>query len=187
MNDSNRKERLHREFVEGQGSCATLFSEQPWLDFVPVTSSLVVTDFGGRRDVSEPMREIAEQLSPMRRDFETDWISAANLFERISTTSSGTPQSPCVSVARAELIRCPISNEQKQHDQYVEHEHYEDKEWQSQNERLDAIDEIDQGPIGDGHQSAPARKQYSVCDSFLHERPVRPNRSDEAACLAIWS
>jgi hypothetical protein len=75
-------ERLHREFVEGQGGCATLFSVQPWLDFVPVTSSLVVTDFGGRRDVSEPMREIAEQLWPMRRDFETDWISAPNLFRK---------------------------------------------------------------------------------------------------------
>jgi hypothetical protein len=87
-------------------------------------------------------------------------------------TSSGTRESPCVSVVRAELIRCPISNEQKQHDEYVKHEHYEDKERQAQNERLDAIDEIDQGPIGDGHQSASAREQYSVGDSFLHVSPL---------------
>jgi microcystin degradation protein MlrC len=81
-------ERLQREFVEGQGSYATLFCVQPWLDFVPVTSSLVVTDFDGRRGLSEPMREIAEQLWAMRRDFETDWISAPNLFARISRSNA---------------------------------------------------------------------------------------------------
>ena len=76
-------ERLQQEFPEEQGSYATLFCVQPWLDFVPVTSSLVVTDFSDRRHPAMAIREIAEQLWSVRRDFQTDWVSPPNLFARI--------------------------------------------------------------------------------------------------------
>ena len=81
-------ERLQREFPEEQGTYATLFCVQPWLDFQPVSSSLLITDFGGRRDLSLPMREIAEELWAVRWDFQTDWIRPQNLFDSISRTNA---------------------------------------------------------------------------------------------------
>jgi microcystin degradation protein MlrC len=81
-------ERLEREFPEELGTYATLFCVQPWLDFVPVASSLAITQFGNREDMATPMREIAEQFWAVRRDFQTDWISPSNLFENISRSET---------------------------------------------------------------------------------------------------
>ncbi len=76
-------DRMRREFPDDRGTYATLFCVQPWLDFVPVSSGLLVTDFSGRTDLALPMQAIAQQLWSVRRDFHTDWISAPNLVENI--------------------------------------------------------------------------------------------------------
>ncbi|MEO8128107.1 MAG: MlrC C-terminal domain-containing protein, partial [Bryobacteraceae bacterium] len=75
-------EELSREFADAEGSYATLFCVQPWLDFVPVCSSIVVTDFSGQ-DMSGRLRKLAEHLWTLRRDFGTAWLEPAALGETI--------------------------------------------------------------------------------------------------------
>lgn len=81
-------DRLAHDFDEAAGDYATLFCVQPWLDFAPVSSSLVVTQFGSGSSTAERMRDLAAHLWSIRREFSTDWTSEADLIERIQRSAA---------------------------------------------------------------------------------------------------
>jgi microcystin degradation protein MlrC len=94
-------ERLTSDFLESAGDYASLFCVQPWLDFSPVSSNLVLSQFGGpKRDTAARMRELAASVWATRRQFQIEWVSPDDLVNRIQATGlrpvlvSEAPDSP---------------------------------------------------------------------------------------------
>ena len=81
-------DRVAAESLESMGEYATLFCVQPWLDFDSVSSSLVVTEFGSRSSVAQSMCDTGMQLWSIRREFNVDWVSPADLIGRVRDTAA---------------------------------------------------------------------------------------------------
>ena len=77
-------EDLARAFPDTNNSCASLFFVQPWLDFVPVSGCLTVTDFSGGEDVPGKMIAVARQLWNLRHDLDVEWTEPEDLASRIA-------------------------------------------------------------------------------------------------------
>ena len=74
---------LERSFPEEQGSYASIFCVQPWLDFTPVYGTVVVTECEPQESTARLMIELARRLWNIRREFKTDWIQPDDLMGRV--------------------------------------------------------------------------------------------------------
>ena len=74
---------LAYEFREADATYATLFCVQPWLDFEPVRSTLVVTQFGPDPGLAARMHRIAASFWSVSRQCEVQWTSPEHLLETV--------------------------------------------------------------------------------------------------------
>jgi len=81
-------EQLSTQFNESQGIYASLFCVQPWLDFVPVGGSVVVTQFGEDDSTPAKMKAVAKLLWEGRHGFRVPWVQPECLLDCIRRISS---------------------------------------------------------------------------------------------------
>jgi microcystin degradation protein MlrC len=81
-------ERLRVDFSEPDGQHANLYSVQPWLDFTPVASSVVVTDFSHADSIPAKIKAVASHFWKIRRELPIDWTTPDTLISRIQKAAS---------------------------------------------------------------------------------------------------
>ncbi len=69
--------------MEVHGGEAGLYCVQPWLDFTPMSSSAVWTDWDSDADTPRRVRALAQRLWDIRRDFRADWTMPDQLIARV--------------------------------------------------------------------------------------------------------
>lgn len=62
---------------------AGIYCVQPWLDFTPMSSSVVWTDWSSDPETPERVRAVAQQLWDIRREFRADWTKPEDLIAKV--------------------------------------------------------------------------------------------------------
>jgi len=81
-------QRMEELFPEGGGACVSPFFVQPWLDLKTMSGCFTVTSFDEEQGVPERLLDLGKCLWAMRRDFHVDWVSEAELENRIRQTGT---------------------------------------------------------------------------------------------------
>jgi microcystin degradation protein MlrC len=72
--------RLAADFPEAE---ASIYYVQPWLDYSPVATSIVVSDFSQCPGTPDRMVDVARRLWALRREFHVPWVAPGELASRI--------------------------------------------------------------------------------------------------------
>ena len=81
-------EQMATELSEHNGSFASIFCVQPWLDFTPVNSSIALTTFDTDAEVIAKLRRLAQQYWDIRSACQVDWVPFARLSERMAESAN---------------------------------------------------------------------------------------------------